>query len=171
MKIAIVGYSGGGKSTLADKLGAVFVADVLHFDKVQFLPDWEIRPLEDKLRITKDFLDTHDSWVIDGNYTKLFYERRMAEADLIIVLLFNRFSCLLRVIRRYIRYKNLTRPDMADGCGEKLDAEFVRWVLFDQRTRRAKGRYAQLCSQYSEKVLVVKNQRQLDACLQKLSSK
>ena len=51
----------------------------------------------------------------------LFYERRMEEADIIILLLFNRFSCLYRAYCRYIRYKNTTRPDMAEGCKEKFD--------------------------------------------------
>lgn len=169
MKIAIIGYSGSGKSTLATKLGIIFQADVLHFDAVQFLPGWEIRPEEDKKKITKEFLDTHDSWVIDGNYSKLFYERRMMEADIIIMLLFNRFSCLRRVVHRYIKYKNKTRPDMGEGCNEKLDREFIRWVLFDQRTRQAKKRYVQVYSQYREKVIIVKNQRQLNECLKKLS--
>lgn len=171
MKIAIIGYSGSGKSTLARKLGEVFQADVLHFDMVQFLPGWEIRTEEDKKQITKEFLDTHDSWVIDGNYSKLFHERRMAEADIIIMLLFNRVSCLFRVIRRYIKYKNTTRPDMGEGCNEKLDREFIKWVLYEQRTKKAKERYAQICSQYGEKVIIVKNQRQLDECLKKLQSK
>lgn len=103
MKIAIVGYSGSGKSTLAQELSQKYETDVLHFDAVQFLPDWEIRSDEEKKRITENFLDRHDSWVIDGNYSKLFYERRMEEADTIILLLFNRFSCLCRAYRRYPR--------------------------------------------------------------------
>lgn len=169
MKIAIIGYSGSGKSTLAGKLGAIFQAEVLHLDAVQFLPGWEIRPQEDKKKMTEEFLDTHDSWVIDGNYSKLFYERRMMEADIIIMLLFNRVSCLCRVVRRYIKYKNRTRPDMGEGCNEKLDREFIRWVLYGQRGKRAKKRYVQVHSQYKGKVIIVKNQRQLDACLRKLS--
>lgn len=168
MRIAIIGYSGSDKSTLAVSLGTVFQAEVLHFDRVQFLPGWEIRAQEDKERIVKEFLDSHDSWVIDGNYSKLFYERRMAEADLIIMVLFNRLSCLWRVVLRYIKYKNRTRPDMGEGCNEKLDREFIRWVLHDQRTARAKKRYVQVYSQYKEKVIIVKNQRQLDGCLRKL---
>ncbi|MFR1517825.1 MAG: DNA topology modulation protein [Clostridia bacterium] len=169
MKIAIIGYSGSGKSTLARKLGTILQSEVLHFDTVQFLPGWEIRTEEEKKKITKEFLDTHDSWVIDGNYSKLFHERRMAEADIIIITLFNRFSCLYRVVRRYLQYKGTTRPDMSVGCNEKLDWEFIKWILYEQRTKQAKNRYAQVRSQYREKVIVVKNQRQLDNCLKKLS--
>ncbi len=168
MKIAIIGYSGSGKSTLAAGLGTAFQADVLHFDRVQFLPGWESRKQEDKEKITKEFLDTHESWVIDGNYSKLFYERRMREADIIIMLLFNRFSCLWRVIRRYIKFRGRTRPDMGEGCNEKLDREFIKWVLHGQRTKQARKRYVQIYLQYKEKSIIVRNQRQLDDCLRKL---
>lgn len=169
MKIAILGYSGSGKSTLARNLGEFYRADVLHLDSVQFLPDWKIRSEEEKKRIVKEFLDMNDSWVIDGNYSKLFYEHRMKKADKIIILLFNRFSCLYRVVRRYIKYKNTTRPDMAEGCNEKLDREFVKWILYDGRTKQEKNQYQNIISQYDEKVIVVKNQKQLNACLKKLS--
>lgn len=163
MKIAILGYSGSGKSTLAKLLSEEYNIDVLHFDTVHFLPDWEIRCREDKERITKEFLDTHTDWVIDGNYSKLFYERRMMEADMIILLLFNRFSCFLRAYHRYLKYKNKTRPDMAEGCNEKFDLEFARWILWEGRTKSSRERYERVISQYGGKTVVIKNQRQLSS--------
>lgn len=169
MKIAIVGYSGSGKSTLARELAQKYQTDVLHFDTVQFLPDWKIRSAEEKKRITENFLDTHDSWVIDGNYAKLFYERRMEEADIIILLLFNRFSCLYRAYRRYIKYKNTTRPDMAEGCNEKFDSAFIKWILWDERSKHEKERYKGLISKYGDKAVVIKNQKQLDIYIQSIS--
>ena len=162
MKIAIIGYSGSGKSTLARKLAEFYQIPVLHFDRVQFRPNWEIRPQPSKEIMTKTFLDLHKDWVIDGNYSKLFFERRMEEADVIILLLFNRISCLYRVTRRYLKYKNTTRSDMADGCQEKLDREFVKWILRDGRSKTARQRYQNVVSQYPEKTIVLKNQRQLD---------
>ena len=163
MKTAILGYSGSGKSTLARKLGEKQGAAVLHFDSVQFLPNWEIRPEEEKRRMTEEFLDAHDAWVIDGTYSKLFFERRMEEADRIILMLFGRFSCLARVIRRYRKYKNTTRPDMAEGCREKIDAQFVAWVLFKGRSKKSRERFKGIISKYGDKVVVIRNQRQLDA--------
>ncbi len=167
MKIAIMGYSGSGKSTLARKLGEIYGADVLHFDTVHFLPDWKIRSKEEKERITEEFMNTHDAWVIDGNYSKLFYERRLEEADVIILLLFNRFSCLYRAVKRYRKYKNTTRPDMANGCNEKLDWKFIKWILHDGRTGKTKERYRNVTAKYPQKVSAVKNQRQLDVCLER----
>lgn len=162
MKIAIIGYSGSGKSTLAKKMADIYQTDVLHFDTVQFLPNWEIRSEEEKLKITREFLDSHDSWVIDGTYSKLCYDRRMEEADEIIMLLFNRFSCFFRALRRYRKYKNTTRPDMAEGCNEKFDFDFATWILWRGRSRKTKDRHKSLISKYGEKVVVIKNQRRLD---------
>lgn len=169
MKIAVIGYSGSGKSTLARKLSEIFHTAVLHFDSVHFLPNWEVRDDEDKKRIIKNFLDSNASWVIDGNYPKLYYERRMDEADVIVILLFNRFSCLIRAYKRYIKYKNTTRPDMAEGCKEKFDTEFAKWILWDGRTKQAKGRYKDVILQYGEKVIVIKNQKQLDSYIKSIS--
>ena len=86
MKIAVIGYSGAGKSTLAAALGEKYSADVLHLDCVHFLPGWEIRSKEEKEELVRAFLDGHSEWVIDGNYTKLSFERRMLEADMIVFL-------------------------------------------------------------------------------------
>ena len=162
MKIAIIGYSGSGKSTLARKLAEEYQIPVLHFDRVQFRPNWEIRPQASKEIMTKTFMDLHQGWVIDGNYSKLFYERRMEEADVIIQLRFCRLASLWRVTRRYLTYKEGSRPDMADGCKEKLDWEFVKWILRDGRSKTARERYGWVLSRYPHKTIVVKNQRQLN---------
>ncbi len=168
MKIAVLGYSGSGKSTLARILGEKYTAEVLHLDTVQHLPGWEIRPMEEKQKIVLDFLNTHDAWVIDGNYKSLYQDRRLAEADRIILLLFNRFASLGRAYKRYRVYKGKSRPDMTVGCDEKLDAEFVRWILYGGRTKKYRDRYRNMQKQYPEKTIVLKNQKQLDAFIQSL---
>ncbi len=163
MKIAIVGYSGSGKSTLARKLAEKYGVDALHLDSVHFLPCWAERDAEDEKRIVEAFMDGRDGWVIDGNYRKLLYDRRMEEADLIVEMLFGRLDCLRRVWRRYRRFKGSARPDMADGCCEKLDGEFALWVLWKGRRKAARSRYEGVRKRYPDKTVVLKNQRQLDA--------
>ncbi len=162
MKISVLGYSGSGKSTLARLLGEKYCADVLHFDAIHWLPGWQMNTPEEKLRLTEEFLNTHGSWVIDGNYTKYCLERRMSESDKIVFLLFNRFSCLLRVIKRYFTYKGSSRPDMGAGCDEKLDLEFIKWVLWEGRSKETKAKFRAIAEKYPEKATVIKNQRQLD---------
>lgn len=162
MKIVVMGYSGSGKSTLAKKLADDYQIDVLHLDKVHHLPCWKERDLEDEKQIVKQFLDSHGSWVIDGNYFKLSYKRRLEEANLIVILLFNRFHSLYRVFKRYYRYKGKTRPDMSEGCLEKMDIEFIKWILWDSRTYEKRLRYKKVKDQYPDKVIVLKNQKQIE---------
>ena len=167
MKIAIIGFSGSGKSTMAKRLGEYYGAEVLHLDAVHFLPGWAEREKEDEQAIVQEFLDTHDAWVTDGNYTKLSYERRMEEADLILAMTFGRLRCLWRVMKRYLTFRNRTRPDMAKGCSEKLDAEFVKWVLWKGRGKAQRRRIAGLRERYGDKVVTLKNRRQADAFLER----
>lgn len=170
MKIEIMGYSGSGKSTLCRKLAQMYHVPALHLDTVQFLPNWAVRADEDKQEMVHSFLDRHpNGWVIDGNYTKLSYERRIDEADIIIQLLFGRISCLWRCFKRFLTYKGKSRPDMAAGCNEKMDWEFIQWILWKGRSKTARERYRNIQSKYPGKVVVIKNQRQLDDFLKNLN--
>ena len=87
----------------------------------------------------------------------------MEEADEIIFLLFNRFSCLYRAYRRSRIYAGKTRPDMAEGCKEKFDWEFATWILWKGRSKRTKQLFSGAMERYPHKVTIIKNQKQLDA--------
>ncbi|MCF0111061.1 MAG: DNA topology modulation protein [Erysipelotrichaceae bacterium] len=169
MKIAIVGYSGSGKSTLAGKLGKLYMYDVLHLDSIHFSSGWKERSDEDMITDVKAFLDK-ENWIIEGNYSRILYQRRMEEADRIVVMNFNRFSCLVRAYKRYRMYKGKTRPDMAPGCSEKFDREFVLWILRDGRNKTMKKRYRDVMQRYPDKTVVLKNQRQMDDFVSTLES-
>ena len=162
-RIAVIGYSGSGKSTLAGKLAKKADCEALYLDTVHWLPGWQERELDEKLKIVEEFLDSHDRWVIDGNYSRLHFERRMEEADVIIVMRFHRLACLWRARKRYRTYKGRSRESMTEGCPEKLDGEFVRWILWKGRGKKQRRRHRELLERYPEKVVVIKNQRQLEA--------
>ena len=166
MKIAIMGYSGSGKSTLARELGEISGTEVLHFDTVQFLPNWEIRDPEEKKRITEDFMNTHDSWVIDGNYFRIS-SQRYEQADLVIFLNYNRLTCLNGVVKRYNKYKKSSRPDMASGCKERLNFSFLMWVLFTGRTRKRKKHMFDVIKN-AKSSLIFKNRKQLNKYLKEI---
>lgn len=166
MKIAVLGYSGSGKSTLARQLGELYGVPVLHLDRVMFLPGWQERPKDEQLAIVQDFMDSNDGWVIDGNYSNLLQERRLEEADEVVFLLFNRFSALSRVAKRYRTYRGRSRPDMAEGCSEKLDAAFIRWVLWEGRSAKKRAGFERKRKLCGAKGVVLKNQRQIDRWLE-----
>ena len=169
MKIEVMGYSGSGKSTLCRSFSEKFNIPALHLDTVHFLPNWEVREDCEKQNLVTSFLDNHpEGWVIDGNYTKLSFDRRVEEADIVIQMLFDRFNCLWRCSRRYHKYKGKNRPDMAEGCNEKLDWEFVKWILWKGRSKQAKERYKNVRETYPEKVIVIKNQKQLNQYMKEM---
>jgi adenylate kinase family enzyme len=163
MKIAILGYSGSGKSTLAAMLGEYHKEPVFYFDCVHWLPGWVERDRSETGTIVKEFMDSHNGWVMDGTYSRHQFDRRMEEADEIILLLFPRFTCLWRACKRQWRYKGKTRPSITDGCEERLNLEFIWWILYKGRTDKQRTLYASVLRDHKGKCTVIKNQKQLDA--------
>ncbi len=161
MKIAVLGYSGSGKSTLAGQLGEMLGLPVLHLDKVQFTPGWQERDRAEARALVAAFLQ-RPAWVIDGNYASFSLRERLQHADRIVFLRFSRAACLWRVLRRHRRYKGQARPDMAEGCPEKLDAEFLWWVLHKGRNAGKRRQFADVLQPHLAKTTVLHNQKQLD---------
>ncbi len=162
MKIAVLGFSGAGKSTLAARLGQALDLPVLHLDRVHWLPGWVEQEKGAELEQVGRFLDTHDRWVIDGNYLSLWGERRLEEADLILLLQFSRWTCLKRVIRRQRENRGRSRPSMTQGCPEKLDQEFLCWILRDGRNAARREEYRGILTRYPQKALRFTNPRALE---------
>lgn len=170
MKIAVIGYTGSGKSVVAGKLGKILGCPVLHLDKIQYEPGWRVRDEAEGKKLCEQFLDENEKlgWIIDGDYEKLSLDRRMREADLIIFMDYPRWICLWQTIRRYERYKGQTRKSMAEGCKEKMDLEFILWILKNGRSREKKTRYRSIMESYPDKLIQVRNRRQLRAAVIRL---
>ena len=169
MKIAIIGYSGAGKSTLAQKLSQFYSIPKLHMDTLQFQPNWQDSDRDWMKSEMKKFLTTHSDWVIDGNYSWCYYEERMREADQIIFLNFSPLPCLFRALKRYLTYRGKVRESMAAGCPERFDWDFIRWILWDGRSKSAKERYKGIQETYPEKVILLRSQKEIDHFLDNLA--
>jgi len=166
MKIAIIGYSGSGKSTLCRFISDYYKINKLHLDSVQFVDDWEVRQITEQEDRVSKFLEDNEEWVIDGNYSHLFLNQRLNEANKIIFMDFNRFNCFFRVIKRYIKYHNKTREDLNGNCKEKLDLEFIWWVLYEGRD---KSKFESVKNKYPNKLITISNQKQLDLFMNNIS--
>ena len=135
-RILIIGLGGAGKSTLAQKLGEKLGLEVLHLDRFYWSSGW-IKPAPEEWTRTVTKLISRDSWIIDGDYSGTLTQR-IAACDTIIFLDLPAIVCLWRITKRRLLYRSKTRPDMAAGCPEKLDLEFVQWVLGYTRQTRPK---------------------------------
>lgn len=158
MKVAVIGYSGAGKSTLAQALGTRLDCPVLHLDTVQFTPGWQERDRAEARAMVAAFM-AQPGWIIDGNYHAFCHEQRMDEADVIIFLNFPRLICFYRALKRYHQYKGRTRASMAAGCPEKFDGEFIRWLLWEGRTKSRRESYREILRCYPHKTIVCRSRR------------
>jgi len=131
----IVGAPGSGKSTLAIKLGEVTGLPVYHMDKIHHKAGWVERAREEKSVMTHD-VHIKDQWIFEGGHSRT-YPERYERADTLIWLDFPLWLRLFRVLKRSVKYYGKTRPDMADGCPERLDKETIEFISFIWRTRKA----------------------------------
>lgn len=125
-KVAIIGSGGSGKSTLATRLGNATGIKVFHLDRLYWKPGW-VEPDKDEWNeVIKKILD-EEEWIIDGNYGGTM-EMRLAASDTIIFLDLPRTVCVWRVFKRLFMYRKNSRPDIAEGCDERFDLEFLMWI-------------------------------------------
>lgn len=133
-KILIIGSGGAGKSTLARRLGEAIDIEVIHLDKLHWKPNWTGTPKDEWRKIVQTQLEK-DEFIMDGNFGGTM-EMRLKACDTVIYLDFPRAVCLYRAVKRALKYYNKTRPDMGEGCNEKLDFEFLHWVwTFPKRAK------------------------------------
>jgi len=135
-RILIIGSCGAGKSTLARRLGEALDIEVIHLDRLYWEPGW-VEPRKEDWPAVVEQACTRDSWIIDGNYSGTL-EQRLGACDTVIFLDLPRATCLWRVMKRFIMYRNKRRLDMADGCPEKIDLKFLAWVWGYKRRSRPK---------------------------------
>ncbi|MFC7686071.1 DNA topology modulation protein [Ureibacillus sp. GCM10028918] len=133
-KIAIIGSGGSGKSTLARELGKILKIEVYHLDALFWKPGWVGTSREEQKMVQSDLVE-NESWIFDGNYGGTM-DIRLNKADTIIFLDIPRTICAYRVFKRRIQYRKKTRPDMGEGCEERLDLEFLKWVWKYPRTKK-----------------------------------
>jgi adenylate kinase family enzyme len=135
-RIMIIGSCGSGKTTLAMQLSKKINLPVIHLDKEYWQAGWVETPKELWIEKQRKLL-LDDCWIVDGNYGGSL-DIRLEKADTVIFLDYNRYLCLYRVLRRWISNMGKVRVDMADGCIEKIDLPFIKFVwrfLIDSRNK------------------------------------
>jgi len=125
-RILVIGPCGAGKSTLAVTLGERLGLPVIHLDQEYWRPGWQ-EPEQLEWAAQVEELIARSRWIMDGNYGGTL-ARRLERAQLVVNLDYPRSVFFPRMLWRSIRQLGRTRPDMAPGCAERLDWEFIRYT-------------------------------------------
>ena len=164
-RVIIIGCGGAGKSTLAQKMGQKTGLPVVHLDKLFWKPGWvESAPEEIDGKIRQE-LDK-PQWIMDGNFNRTL-PMRVARADTVIYLDFSRMACLLGVLKRVLTTYGKVRPDMGEGCPERIDFEFLKWVWNYNKNKRERN-YRLLNEAEHAETIVLKNRRAVKKFLAQL---
>ena len=147
-RIAVVGTSCSGKSTLAAALAERLDCPHIELDAIHWGPNWTPKPAEE-VRRRVDEATQQGSWTCCGNYLflrDLIWQR----ADTIVWLDYSFPVIAGRALRRTIG-RSLRREELWSGNRESLAKAFfsrdsiLLWVL--QTYRRHRREYPQLLAQ------------------------
>jgi adenylate kinase family enzyme len=128
----VVGSGGAGKTTFARELSRRTGLPVVHLDRHHWKHGWVETP-EDEWRAALTAALAGEQWIADGNYAGTF-DLRFRRADTIVVLSPSRWRCLGRSLRRTLM--NYGRAVQADGCPERIDVKFLKWIWnFPKKSR------------------------------------
>jgi len=137
-RIMIVGAPGSGKSTLATRLGPELGLPVHRVDNLIWAPNWTERDVDTRVAEALA-IEAGEAWIFEGGGAQTF-DNRVTRADLMIWLDAPVGRRIWRLIRRAIRWRGRARPEMAEGCVERLDKNwlaFLAWVWVTRVQRDA----------------------------------
>lgn len=133
-RILVLGSGGSGKSTLARQLGDRLKLPVIHLDIHYWSHGWRPTPEEEWVARVQQLVQG-ERWVMDGNFSGSL-PLRLARCDAVVFLDVSRGVCVRSVLLRWLRYRFAQRPDLPEGCPEKIDLDFLSWVWnFPERSR------------------------------------
>ena len=166
-KILVIGCCGAGKSTFSKKLQSILKLELIHLDQHYHKPNWE-EPKKVEWEKIVDTLIQKPSWIMDGNYSETI-DVRIKSSDTIIYLDYPILKCFWRVIKRVFKYNGIQRSDMANGCKEEFNLEFLHFVLtFNNKFRKEIIQKLNLVKD-EKKILVFRTDKQADKFLAQIS--
>jgi adenylate kinase family enzyme len=121
-RIAVVGATGSGKTTLASKIAQRLGIVHLETDSVYWGPNWKPIPL-DEFRIWMETSTRSEQWVVDGNYSKV-RDLVWGRADTLVWLDYPLMLVFWRLLRRSIP-RVFTRVELWNSNHETFRGMFL----------------------------------------------
>ena len=136
-RVLVMGSSGSGKSTFAMRLSEITGIPFVSLDALFWKPGWvKSDKAEFRERVTQ--AARQPRWIMDGNFQSHLVELRRDVSDTVIWFDLPRSTCMFGILKRIARSYGQVRPEMGEGCPEKIDFEFFRYVWTYRRLQRPK---------------------------------
>lgn len=164
-RVIIIGCGGSGKSTLSRVLSEKTNLPVVHLDKLFWKEGWVNISREEFDNLLNEELK-REEWIIDGNYDRTLKER-LKKSDTVIYLDYPRMTCLLGVVKRVLSNYGKVRPDMAEGCPEKFDLDFIKWIWNFNKEHRDKF-YKILKEEKDKQIYIFRNRKECNEFVKNL---
>jgi adenylate kinase family enzyme len=138
-RIAVVGTTGSGKTTIAQRIAQRLAITHVELDALHWGPDWTPAPAEAFQERTAQAL-SGDAWVVDGNYSKV-RDIVWSRADTVVWLDYPLLVILGQLAWRTLR-RVITREELWQGNRERFVAQFASrdslflWALRTYPRRR-----------------------------------
>jgi adenylate kinase family enzyme len=123
-RIVVLGASGNGKSTVAQRLADIYGVPYVELDALHHGPDWTEATAEELTERVVAAIDASDGWVLDGNYERKIGDLTLERADSVVWL-----DQPLRVIlpRLWKRTAHRIRGDVELWNGNKEGWRTALW--------------------------------------------
>lgn len=164
-RVIVIGCGGSGKSTLSRVLSEKTNLPVVHLDKLFWKEGWVNISREEFDNLLNEELK-REEWIIDGNYDRTLKER-LKKSDTVIYLDYPRMTCLLGVVKRVLSNYGKVRPDMAEGCPEKFDLDFIKWIWNFNKEHRDKF-YKILKEEKDKQIYIFRNRKECNEFVKNL---
>ena len=138
-RIAVVGTTGSGKTTLAIRLAEALGLPHVELDELHWGPDWAPAPRDAFRECTSEVLGG-PVWVVDGNYSKV-WDIIWGRADTVVWLDYPLLIVMGRLIWRTLK-RSITREELWAGNRERFsthlfsDDSLFLYALRNYRRRR-----------------------------------
>jgi adenylate kinase family enzyme len=162
-KIAIVGITGAGKSTLSRRISKKTGLTVYHMDTLFWRGEWQEVPEKEYVEAHQKILRENDRWIIEGWVSEAMADR-LRQADLIIYLDYPGWLAAAHYVERWQKHRIVARPELPKESRDRF--KFRRFFLSFFRSERPQIEKALLQAADPAKIVRITSMEQMEDYLE-----